>query len=545
LLASVLASVAFAYELNGVTWEWQDHPFEDPVVVDVDTWPAAYSDSEVADAIESAADTWSDVGLDLALPFGGTGSGLDVANEGHWNVVYASVSGSGWGGTLAYASTWTWSDLIGIDCDVTFLSDNDYGDIDWSTDPGGPGSNEVDVMAVAIHEQGHCLGLDHSETDEAVMYYAYQGFRELQPDDVDGVEALFGATPCVDADGDGFTDCADDCDDGDASVFPGAAETCDGADQGCDRVIDADATMTVAMGPSSSDNTTDFVGVGNAFVAESDTLLLRARERFLVDSGTRLVWSLRVLDGADWRLVRSERSIASGTGEEASPDLYVPLESGETYALTLGAYVEGMEIYADYLASTDAQGPIRPLGWLYGRAEGDDLVDPDGNYLIDQELDVVALADPDGDGATALCGDPCPDDPKDLCDDTGVADGKGSDDGTGDDGTGDDGTGDEGTGDDGTGDEGTGDDGTGDGGGDDSGSPTDDTGTGEGDGGDDGAVADDTGAGSSDGSHDDGASALESSGGCACGTSGGSAHGLLAAIVLALARRRDQQSGSS
>jgi len=118
---------------------------------------------------------------------------------------------------------------------------------------------------------------------------------------------------------------------------------------------------------------------------------LRARERFLVDAGTRLVWSLRVLDGTSWRLVRSERTLASGKGVEASPEMFVPLESGETYALTLGAYVEGMTIYSDFLASTAPQGPIRPLGWLYGRAEGDDLVDPDDSYLIERD-DLWAIA---------------------------------------------------------------------------------------------------------------------------------------------------------
>jgi hypothetical protein len=321
LLASlVLAGAAWAYEVNGVTWAWQDHPFEDPVVVDVDSWPKTYTDSEVSDAIGAALGTWNDVGLDLDFPFGGTAPALTVVGEGNWSVVYREVSGSGWGGTLAYASTWAWKDWIGIDCDVTFLSENDYGAIDWSTDPSGPSGSEYDVEAVALHEEGHCLGLDHSGTDEAVMYYAYQGFRELQDDDVDGVTSLYAATPCVDADGDGFTDCADDCDDGDAAIYPGAPETCDGIDQGCDGVIDADAPRTIAMGAVSASSTSDYIGIGNGFAADADTLLLRAREHFQVDAGTRLVWSLRVLDGAEWTLVRSERSVAAGTDDGGGTD---------------------------------------------------------------------------------------------------------------------------------------------------------------------------------------------------------------------------------
>ena len=43
-------------------------------------------------------------------------------------------------------------------------------------------------------------------------------------------------TPCVDGDGDGFTDC-EECDDQDPNTFPGAEERCDGRDNNCDGVI--------------------------------------------------------------------------------------------------------------------------------------------------------------------------------------------------------------------------------------------------------------------------------------------------------------------
>ena len=40
-------------------------------------------------------------------------------------------------------------------------------------------------------------------------------------------------SPCVDEDGDGFTDC-EDCDDTDPNTYPGAEERCDGIDNNCD-----------------------------------------------------------------------------------------------------------------------------------------------------------------------------------------------------------------------------------------------------------------------------------------------------------------------
>ena len=42
--------------------------------------------------------------------------------------------------------------------------------------------------------------------------------------------------PCVDNDGDGYTDC-EECDDSDPNTFPGAEERCDGVDNNCDGVV--------------------------------------------------------------------------------------------------------------------------------------------------------------------------------------------------------------------------------------------------------------------------------------------------------------------
>lgn len=62
------------------------------------------------------------------------------------------------------------------------------------------------------------------------------------PDTTAGSDSTTG-TPCMDADGDGVTDCDGDCDDDDPTSYPGAPELCgDGADNDCDDEIDPDAT---------------------------------------------------------------------------------------------------------------------------------------------------------------------------------------------------------------------------------------------------------------------------------------------------------------
>lgn len=56
------------------------------------------------------------------------------------------------------------------------------------------GRSGTDLQAVATHEIGHLLGLDHSNSSSATMYYAYTGgtsARVLDPDDIAGVCALY------------------------------------------------------------------------------------------------------------------------------------------------------------------------------------------------------------------------------------------------------------------------------------------------------------------------------------------------------------------
>ncbi|MEI6167655.1 MAG: LamG-like jellyroll fold domain-containing protein [bacterium] len=62
----------------------------------------------------------------------------------------------------------------------------------------GMAGNGIDLQYVALHEEGHCLGMAHSDDPTAVMYPYYDGTRgaTLAPDDIAGIQNIYG-TPLV------------------------------------------------------------------------------------------------------------------------------------------------------------------------------------------------------------------------------------------------------------------------------------------------------------------------------------------------------------
>lgn len=234
------------YVLSGEDWTWQDAPVETPFLL-VTNFPESFGgSSQVRDAFAAALETWNLQGAAaVALGWGGTTGSGSAAGEGDLYALYAAGQVAS-GSTLALSQWWTDGGHRMTDCDILFYSSNGHGQIAWSSASSGPAPSETDLQSVALHEIGHCLGLNHSASGEAVMAASLTvgtQKRSLSPDDVAGLQAIYGPA-CLDGDGDGFTSdaaCGDaevDCDDQDPDRHPGAAEACDGLDNDCTGIAD-------------------------------------------------------------------------------------------------------------------------------------------------------------------------------------------------------------------------------------------------------------------------------------------------------------------
>ena len=77
----------------------------------------------------------------------------------------------------------------------------------WSTDPNSSSTGATtNFFAVALHEIGHAIGLDHSTTPMAIMFASAGTQTNLHSDDIAGIQLLYGAaaTPSGTAGPDNF-----------------------------------------------------------------------------------------------------------------------------------------------------------------------------------------------------------------------------------------------------------------------------------------------------------------------------------------------------
>jgi hypothetical protein len=180
-----------------------------------DTWQAEQAMKKVT--LVKRADSGADPDIfDAFFGFGGFGNPFlaDITNAG-WlpRAFFEAVGGPGGGrGILAFSVTFIFIDATGAPTDVNgdnfldvalnevYYNDNfgnpggDRPNNPWGIDVGLPG---IDVETVALHENGHSLGLGHfGPPPAALMNPVYAGIRQAPlATDRAGMAALWSSWP--------------------------------------------------------------------------------------------------------------------------------------------------------------------------------------------------------------------------------------------------------------------------------------------------------------------------------------------------------------
>jgi hypothetical protein len=185
-LAVIIASGSLkSYELAGHDWTHQDNPIEKEFTI----CAGYFSIPEIA-VIKEAARKWEYAKLKFVFGPEECPTVLTFppeALDGHSFIDKGLLLS----GHIADAA------ILGnletktpIECDIRFSSSEK-----WNVGEGDPASDEYDLYSVAMHEFGHCLGLDHNAIPGTVMDENIPlgvKVRELTPDDIAGRAAIYG-----------------------------------------------------------------------------------------------------------------------------------------------------------------------------------------------------------------------------------------------------------------------------------------------------------------------------------------------------------------
>jgi hypothetical protein len=193
LAGLAISPTVFGYNLIG--WYWRNTTSVS-FQTNVSSFPSRVGTAtEVENALVGALLTWGSEGdADFEFTHGGNTTQSNVYGDNTRRMMWLNQTASG--GTLAVAQSNGWGSTL-TDCDIYFYSANGYGQIDWSASATGAAWYELDLQYVALHESGHCAGLDHSGNANAIMYASAPSGtgpsdRSLHSDDRTGLQAMYG-----------------------------------------------------------------------------------------------------------------------------------------------------------------------------------------------------------------------------------------------------------------------------------------------------------------------------------------------------------------
>lgn len=188
VLVAALPEIVQAYALEGPKWPNGSNPV---LQLELGSAGRTLSDGNTSwnAAVAPALDMWNQVmgNLQLGRVMNSTapivqGDRLNSLSFG--STFFGHSFGSG---TLAVTS-YSYSGSTMTEADIVVNTGQPWDSY------RGPLRSAFDIQRVVLHETGHLLGMAHSSVSTAIMNAYINNSYTLQPDDIAGIQALYGAS---------------------------------------------------------------------------------------------------------------------------------------------------------------------------------------------------------------------------------------------------------------------------------------------------------------------------------------------------------------
>lgn len=190
----VLSAGSPRYATCGASWSYVPFcPMGETYVINANCADAAAGSSDSQRMqILNGANAWNNAGANFLFGYGGPTTQIGVTYDSV-NLIYFSMDPPDGGGYIAAAYYWSANGDI-LECDMVF-NDRDY--VFWNG--SGSCNRMMDIWSIASHEFGHflCLADLYASGDSQATMYGYSSNcqtqkRDLAPDDINGILALYG-----------------------------------------------------------------------------------------------------------------------------------------------------------------------------------------------------------------------------------------------------------------------------------------------------------------------------------------------------------------
>ena len=185
----LLSGQALAFKLHGPHWGYMPDPMGEHWTICPDGMPG--------DAVQRTKDgstAWNYERFHFAFDSEAclsnrTHAVLNSVNQVDFGPLPSGVLGN----TVSFFFT-SAPDQV-VECDMRFNSA-----VNWYTGTGTPAANQFDWWSVALHEMGHCLGLDHEDSISPLPAMrtnlsAGMVLRQLTADDIAGRNVIYSQLP--------------------------------------------------------------------------------------------------------------------------------------------------------------------------------------------------------------------------------------------------------------------------------------------------------------------------------------------------------------